>query len=315
MLEAATPKPVTEATVLEIDRVSYRYGSFEAVKDLSLTIREGEVYGFLGRNGAGKTTTIKMLMGVVRPPAGTLRYFGAAPARRATIAAKRQIGYVSQQQHFYPWMNGRTLGKFVGGLYPQWDQQEFVRLMRLFQVPMERRAVALSGGMRAKLALALALAPRPKLLILDEPMAGLDAVAQREFLDIVQDQARAQGRTIFFSSHHIHEVERISDRIGVIDSGRLVYEGTIPTLRDSIRELRGFAGDVEEHLTAGTEVLFHESRDGDERWVLRRQDGSWGFVEFPGGTLTELNLEEIFIAMVRDKMVGDKTAPDQGVQS
>ncbi|MEM7165118.1 MAG: ABC transporter ATP-binding protein [Planctomycetota bacterium] len=294
---ATTERPIA----LQTSSVSYRYGSFEAVAGLSLQVSDGEVYGFLGRNGAGKTTTIKMLMGVLKPRTGTVQYFDEPPRRRATIAAKRQIGYVSQQQHFYPWMTGDALGRFVGRLYPQWDAAEYKRLLKLFEVPADRRAGALSGGMRVKLALALALAPRPKLLILDEPMAGLDAVAQREFLDLVQEQAQLYGRTTFFSSHRIHEVERIGDRIGVIDAGELIYEGTISALHDCVRVLRAPLGQPVAELPAGVELLFQEERDGLRQRVVRIPDhATWDPTSFGGETLEELSLEDIFIAMVRD---------------
>jgi ABC-type multidrug transport system ATPase subunit len=195
------------------------------------------VYGFLGRNGAGKTTTIRMLMGIIRPDGGTIELFGE-PTRRTTIAQKRRIGYVSQGQFFYPWMTCRTLGRFVAGFYPAWDDAEFDRLLRVLDVPWDRKVSALSSGTRVKLALALALAHRPEVLILDEPTAGLDPVARREFLEMIGRQARTHHRTTLFSSHLVDEVERIADRVGIIHKGRLCYEGSIPTLRQMVRRIR-----------------------------------------------------------------------------
>jgi ABC-type multidrug transport system ATPase subunit len=160
------------------------------------------------------------------------------PTRRTTVRQKQSIGYVSQEQTFYPWMTCRGLGRFVGGLYPTWDAAEFDRLLRVLDLPPDRKASQLSGGMRVKLALALALASRPALLILDEPTSGLDPLARREFLDIIQRETREHGRTTFFSSHIIGEIERVADRVGIIHRGRMQFEGTLSELRASIRLVR-----------------------------------------------------------------------------
>ena len=213
------------------------FGRTTALDGLNLEVREGEIYGFLGRNGAGKTTTIRALMGILQPDAGEVVLLGRAMARVDT-ETKRHIGYVSQEPHFYPWMTGAQLGRFVGGFYPTWDHAEFRRLMGALQLPLDRRFSHLSGGMQMKLALALALAHRPALLILDEPTAGLDPVARREFLDILAGQARQRGRTTLFSSHLIEEVDRVADRIGIIEAGRMRYEGSLAELKATVRRVR-----------------------------------------------------------------------------
>ena len=220
------------------------FGRTMALDGLNLEVREGEIYGFLGRNGAGKTTTIRALMGILQPDAGEVVLLGRAMARVDT-ETKRHIGYVSQEPHFYPWMTGTQLGRFVGGFYPTWDHAEFRRLMGALQLPLDRRFSHLSGGMQMKLALALALAHRPALLILDEPTAGLDPVARREFLDILAGQARQRGRTTLFSSHLIEEVDRVADRIGIIEAGRMRYEGSLAELKATVRRVREGRGRAE----------------------------------------------------------------------
>ena len=226
-----------DRAVLRTHGLRRSFGRFRAVDDLSITVREGEIYGFLGRNGAGKTTTIRMLMGIIKPNRGKIELLGTK-TRRATIRQKRLIGYVSQDQHFYPWMSCQRLGSFVSGFYPNWDMGEYQRLLAALDLPPKRKFSQLSGGMRVKLALALALAHRPKLLILDEPTSSLDPVARREFLEIIDNQAKHHGRTTFFSSHRIDEVERVADTIGIINRGKLRYEGDVRTLTESIREVR-----------------------------------------------------------------------------
>jgi ABC-2 type transport system ATP-binding protein len=272
------------------------YGRLRAVDGLDLSVRSGEIFGFLGRNGAGKTTTIRMLMGLIRPDAGQIALLGDA-RRPLTVAQKRLIGYVAQEQHFYPWMSAAQLGRFVRGFYPQqWDDLEFDRLLGAFDLPPERKVGELSHGMRVKLALAIAIAPRPPLLILDEPTAGLDPVARREFLEIIQDHARAAGQTVFFSSHLIDEVERVADRVGIIDHGRAIYEGDLASLRASVRGLK-LSPEELARLPGGFRVL--RERSGEPATVMA-SPAAWAASPqlLAPGLRAELSLDDIFIALV-----------------
>ena len=276
--------------VLRTSGLSKRYGGLVAVDRLSITVRRGEIYGFLGRNGAGKTTTIRMLMGIVASDGGHIEYFGEAVDRPA-VRHKRRVGYVSQEQHFYRWMNPKRLGRFVAGFYPTWSDEAYRRLLRAFDIPADRRASALSQGTRVKLALALALAHEPELLVLDEPTAGLDPVARREFLNIVTRQARAHARTTFFSSHIVEEVERVSDRVGVIDGGRLCYEGRVERL---VAEVRRVEEPLEALPSGFTRVGTVEDRQG-RGLAVRAAPGHWAEAPFASERMT---LEDIFLAMV-----------------
>ena len=308
--------------ILRTSGLARSFGNVRAVDGLDLSVRAGEIYGFLGVNGAGKTTTIRMLMGIVKPETGSLELFGER-TRRTTLRQKQRIGYVSQEQTFYPWMTCRALGRFVGGLYPTWDAAEFDRLLRVLELPPDRKASQLSGGMRVKLALALALASRPALLILDEPTSGLDPVARREFLEIIRLQARQHRRTTLFSSHLIDEVERVADRVGIIHRGRMRYEGDLETLRASVRRvclscapsattvapadpptdpslppaipLSPAAAFV---LPPGFEVLRDETRDGFRTLILNAPAAAWETFQHSEAELSRLSLEDIFIALV-----------------
>jgi len=289
--------PGEESVMLRIAGLRRSFGRVPAVEHVDLTVREGEIYGFLGVNGAGKTTTLRMLMGIIAPDGGTIELLGET-ASRTTLKQKRRIGYVSQEQTFYPWMTCRDLGKFVGGFYPTWDHQEFARLLRVLELPPERKTSQLSGGMRAKLALALALASRPALLVLDEPTAGLDPVARREFLEIIQAQARNHGRTTLFSSHLIDEVERAADRVGIIHRGRMRYEGAIDDLREQVRRVRCAEEADLTMLPAEFEIWRDEVRDGWRTLVLRADAATWDAVDFVDAEVAYLSLEDAFIACV-----------------
>lgn len=284
---------VAEQTPLALSAQGLRchYGDVKAVDGVDLHVGKGEIYGFLGINGAGKTTTIRLLMGIIPAQEGTVTLLGAT-TRRATVAQKQRIGYVSQEQNFYPWMTCKTLGRFVGSMYPSWDTAEYARLLEIFHLPPQRRVSELSGGMKAKLGLALALAPRPELLILDEPTAGLDPVARREFMQIIVAQARQHGRTTLFSSHLVDEVERCADRIGILHEGKMRFEGPLRTLQEEVRVV---LLTQHETLPAGMEVWQEEPQAEGHRLVLRASPAWWSECPWP---VERLSLEEIFIACV-----------------
>ena len=224
------------SAAIELHDVSRRFGRIHALAGLSLSVERGEVYGFLGRNGAGKTTTLRILMGIVKADAGTISLLGES-VKRVSVSLKQRIGHVSQEQAFYPWMTANDLGRFVSGLYPTWDGAEFSRLLKRLDVPTDRRAAELSGGTRTKLALALALAPRPQLLLLDEPTTGLDPVARAEFNDMVRDTVKQHGTTAFFSSHLVDEVEPIANRVGILQAGKMLFEGPVRQLVGEVRRV------------------------------------------------------------------------------
>ncbi len=273
--------------------VRRKFGRVHALDGLSLVAKQGEIYGFLGRNGAGKTTTLRVLMGIVHADAGEIAILGER-VKRVSIAQKQRIGYVSQEQSFYPWMTAQQLGRFVSAFYPSWDAQEYARLLSMLDVPTERRAAELSGGTRTKLALALALAPRPPLLLLDEPTTGLDPVARREFNDLVEAMVRERGITAFLSSHLVDEVQDIATRVGIIQAGKMSIEGDVPALQASVRKLsfvEGASGDALSLPPGFTRV-----REG----VVHAESALWQSTVLPeGSTVEALSLEDIFLAFAR----------------
>lgn len=285
-MDVATPP------LVELSAVTVRYGKFLALDGLSLAARAGEIYGFLGRNGAGKTTTMRVLMGVLAPVAGEIRLFGES-MKRVPVSIKRRIGYVSQEQNFYPWMNAEQLGRFVGAFYPTWDEGEYGRLLQVLDIPPRRRAAELSGGTRTKLGLALALAPRPPLLLLDEPTTGLDPVARREFNDLVVAMVAERGVTAFFSSHLVDDVESIATRVGIIQAGRMRIEGKLSELMSRVRRVKSvpdFALPSE----------FHRVRDD----IWEAEPEVWAAAAWSAETVVEtLPLEEIFLAYARTDAV------------
>jgi ABC-2 type transport system ATP-binding protein len=226
-------------------------------------------------------------MGILRPRSGVIELFGQR-ASRVSVALKRRIGYVSQEPMFYPWMSADQLGRFVGSFYPTWDAAEYVRLLRLLDVPRDRRAAELSGGTRSKLALALALAPRPDLLLLDEPTAGLDPVARAEFNDQLMHLHRERGTTVFFSSHLVGEVEKLADRVGIVQAGRARFEGSVTDLHASVRR-----------VVAGEELLPAEAFERLRGDIHRADPQQWALAAAAGVASEQLSLEDIFLAFAR----------------
>jgi ABC-2 type transport system ATP-binding protein len=212
---------------ISIDQVTKRFGAVQAVSDVSLTVRSGEIMGFLGTNGAGKTTTIKMLLGFFAPDAGRVRIFGADPVN---AAARSRIGFMPETAYYYRYLNLRELLRFYGGLCGMSAAAIRARTEQLIpQVGLadagDRLLTHYSKGMLQRAGIAQALLHDPDLLILDEPLTGLDPLARIQFRDLIL-ALRDQGKTIFFSSHELSEAELICDRVAILKQGRLVWLGS-----------------------------------------------------------------------------------------
>jgi ABC-2 type transport system ATP-binding protein len=221
---------------IRLEGISKRFGGRPAVDALSLTVNQGEVFGFLGPNGAGKTTTIRLLLGLIRPDAGRALLFGdpvPCPHRLP------EVGAVVEEPAFYPWMSGRGNLQVLadeGAPTPPRAVEEALDVVGLTEVS-GRKMKTYSQGMRQRLGLAAALLRQPKLLILDEPANGLDPAGIREFRDRFRSLGD-QGVTVFLSSHLLGEVERICDRVAIVDRGRLVAVGGVDELGRSFDRIR-----------------------------------------------------------------------------
>jgi ABC-2 type transport system ATP-binding protein len=214
-----------------------RFGAVDAVRSLDLHVARAGITGFLGRNGAGKSTTIKMLLGMTRPTAGDGMVLGhRIDDREGSLALRRSIAYVAEDKQTYAFLTVAEMIRFTRAFYTDWQPDIERHLLEQYALPPDRKTKALSKGMRTKLALLLALARRPALLILDEPTEGLDPVSIEELLQALV-AAAADGTTVFFSSHQIAEVERIADRVCIIDRGSLAADVSLDYLRQQYRRI------------------------------------------------------------------------------
>jgi ABC-2 type transport system ATP-binding protein len=276
------------------------YRSVRAVDGLTLHVRPGTVYGFLGRNGAGKTTTMRILLGLARAQAGTAHVLGLDAARDREAILDR-TAFVGERKDLYGWMTGREFLRFTGGFCRRWSQESAERYSRLLDIPLDRRIRKLSHGTRAKLYLAAALSQQADLLVLDEPTEGLDPQAQEEVRRAIIEDHVSLGRTVFFSSHHLDEVEGTADWVGIIDNGRLRLEAALDDIRSEYRLVIASGRDLPASVSA--QVLSVTSENESRRYILRqgadafvaglRREGAAVLLEEP------LRLRDLFLESVK----------------
>lgn len=231
-----------ENTVIELEGLTKYYGSVKAVDNLSLQIGKGEIFGLLGPNGAGKTTTILMMLGLSEPSAGKALVCGI-PASRNPIAVKRKVAYMPDTLGFYDDMTALENLMYVGRLNGLPDGEVEARARRTLEMvglqnELHKKASAYSRGMKQRLGLADVLLREPEVIILDEPTLGIDPAGIRDFLSLIRQLSREKGITVLLSSHHLHQVQQVCDRVGIFVGGKLLAAGNIESLA---REL--FGGD------------------------------------------------------------------------
>jgi ABC-2 type transport system ATP-binding protein len=286
--------------VIELINVTKRYGGNTALADVSLEVPAGVVFALLGENGAGKTTAIRLMLGLTEPTKGHVRVLGL-DSRRDGLAIRHRVGYLPERPTLYDWMTAAEIGWFTAGFYADGFEQQFRSLIADFGVPLHRKLNQLSKGMRAKVALSLAMAHQPELLILDEPTSGLDTMVRREFLESMVDIA-AEGRTVLLSSHQIGEVERVADIIAIMHSGRLLVVERLDQLKQSTRQLTVTVSDAAAPLAPIVGETIHERRRGRQWDVLVRgiQPADIERLRFAEGVVAvearTPSLEEIFVA-------------------
>ncbi len=291
--------------VISAEQLVMHYRGCEALRGVDIKVEPGTVFALLGENGAGKTTLIRILTGFQTPSSGRAEVCGIDPTRKP-LEVRRRIGYVSDAPALYEWMTVDQIGWFASSFYPLPFLENYRESIRRYEIPSDRKVKHLSKGQRAKVALSLALAHDPALLILDEPTSGLDPMVRRDFLESMIDRA-ATGRTVFLSSHQISEVERVADTIAILHQGRVRICAPLVELKDSVVELTVSLDDPLLALPAiapPTELLCEETIGRQRRIVvrnlsrellklLRSVDGVTQVTE------RALSLEEIFIAATR----------------
>lgn len=220
------------SNAIEVTHLTRQFRRKCAVDDVTLNVPRGCVFGLLGENGAGKTTLIKHLLGALKAKSGQVRVLGFDPVADCVNMLSR-IGYLSEDRIMPMWMRVHELISFMRAFYPRWDNSFAEELRDIFRLDPETKVKSLSRGERAKAGLLIALAHRPELLILDEPSSGLDVIVRRDILAAIMRNVAEEGRTVFFSSHLLDEVERACDYIAMMARGKLILADTLDNIRES----------------------------------------------------------------------------------
>jgi len=222
--------------VVRISNLSRRFGSKDALNDVSLEVPRGCVFGLVGENGAGKTTLIKHILGLLRAESGSVSIFGMNPVADPVSVLVR-IGYLSEQPDLPGWMRVDEFMRYTKAFYPKWDAAYAEQLLEEFGLNPAARIKTLSKGQRAKAGLLAAQAHRPDLLLLDEPSSGLDPIVRSDILAAVIRTVAEEGRTVFFSSHLLEEIERVSDHVAMLHQGKLVLCGPLDQIKAQHRRV------------------------------------------------------------------------------
>lgn len=307
--------------VIETRRLSRRFGRTWALRDVDLQIERGSLHALLGPNGAGKTTLLKILMGLLYPTRGQALLRGQS-IRGMRTEARARIGYVAEGQELPGWMTLDVLRAYLAPLYPRWDHALAADLVDRFRLPGDRRIRSMSRGERMKTALLVALAPRPEILIMDEPFTGMDALVKDELIYGLLELAQTGDWTVLLCSHDIGELETLADSVGFLDRGRLILSEPMELLKGrfrrvevsmrdgSLTEMNGLPPTWLSPQRSGNRVTFVTCDHGTEGWESDVR------VNMPGTDVVRTHpasLREIFVALAAEGMGGRDWAHTGGL--
>ena len=278
--------------MLEMNHVTKTFGNFKALDDLCLTIPKGAVYGLVGPNGAGKSTAIRHLTGVYRPDSGEILMEGQPIYENNALKAR--IGHIPDDIFFFPSATLEEMRKFYKGMYPKFDDALFHRLHEVFQLPKKGQIRRFSKGMQKQAAFQLAIACRPDVMILDEPVDGLDPVMRRQVWSLILSDVAQYETTVLVSSHNLRELEDVCDHVGIMDQGKMLLERSLADMQGSTCKLQ-IVGDVPAELN-----ILHESSSGRLKTLVVRGSREEVMARVQGTNpiyfdVLPLSLEEIFI--------------------
>lgn len=298
--------------VIQTFGLAHRYGRTWALRDVDLEIPEGSLYALLGPNGAGKTTLLKLLMGLLRPTQGEA-LLGGRPIHSLSVEERARIGYVAEGQELPGWMTLTQLERYLAPLYPTWDPDLAAHLRDRFRLPRDRKVKKMSRGEQMKVAMLATLAPRPRILIMDEPFTGMDALVRDEIVYGLLELAQGGEWTVLLCSHDIGELENLADWIGFLDRGRLILSEPLDLLKDrfrrvdvalqagSLTEMSGLPPTWLSPKRSGNRISFVTCDHGVEGWEADVR------VNLPGAervSVEPATLREIFVALAAEGIGG-----------
>ena len=278
--------------MLEMKHVTKSFGDFKALDDLTLTVPKGAVYGLVGPNGAGKSTAIRHLPGIYRPDSGEITVGGQPVYENPGV--KKTIGYIPDEVFYYPSANLEDMRKFYRGMYPGFDDGLFEKLREVFALPAKTPIRRYSKGMQKQAAFYLTVCTRPEVLILDEPVDGLDPVMRRQVMSLILSDVAEHGTTVLISSHNLRELEDVCDHVGIMNHGKMLLEKSLADMQGSTVKLQ-LVGDTPQGLN-----ILHESTSGRLKTLIVRGQ-AWEVSTKAAAAkpayfdVLPLSLEEIFI--------------------
>ena len=278
--------------MLEMNIVTKTFGNFTALNDLTMTVPRGAVYGLVGPNGAGKSTAIRHMTGVYRQDVGEVLMEGQKIYENPAIKAR--IGYIPDDIFFFPSASLEDMHKYYRGIYPHFDEALYQRLYEVFQLPRKGQIRRFSKGMQKQAAFHLTICTRPDVMILDEPVDGLDPVMRRQVWSLILSDVAQRETTVLISSHNLRELEDICDHVGIMDHGKMLLERSLADMQGATHKLQ-LVGETPEGLD-----ILHESNSGRLRTLIVRGSAeeisrSTAAVNPAYFDVLPLSLEEIFI--------------------
>ena len=284
--------------MIKVKDVTKKFGGFAALDGLSLSVEEGSVYGLVGPNGAGKTTIMKALAGVQRVDSGEITIDGETPYENPKI--KNESLYISDDPYFFNSYTIKDMAELYAGVYSGWDWARFEKLRGVFGIDIKRRPIKLSKGLKKQVAFWLTLSAKPKVLILDEPLDGLDPVMRRSVWGLIMQDVSERGMTVLISSHNLRELEDVCDHVGIMSAGKIHLEKSLDDVKGNIHKLQiAFKDGMPEQLRDALDTLHSETFGsveilivrGDQEDILRMASAYSPLI----CEILPLTLEEVFI--------------------
>ncbi|MBM4762761.1 ABC transporter ATP-binding protein [Bacillus sp. B15-48] len=289
--------------MIEMKNVSKNFDRYKAVENVSLSIQKGSIYGLIGSNGAGKTTLIKLLSGIYLQEQGSVTIDGETVFEN--IALKQKIFYIPDQPYFLSQYTTLEMANFYKSIYPSWSDERFQKLVSSFELDVKKKIHSFSKGWQRQAAFILALSTKPEIMILDEPMDGLDPVVRKKIKNLLIQDVADREMTILISSHNLREIEDICDHIGIIHKGKIIIEKELDDLKSDVHKIQiAYKGEFPENSFKNLSILHQEKRGSVFLCIVRGKDDeiqeqirNSNPVIFD---LLPLTLEEIFIYEMGD---------------
>ncbi len=289
--------------MIEVERVSKRFQGLEALRDVSLSVKPGSIYGLVGSNGAGKTTLLKLLAGIYRPDGGNLK-IDAQPVYE-NEAVKSHVVFIPDALYHFPAYTIQDMAHFYARIYPDWDQERFEKLKEVFKIEVNRRIRTLSKGMQRQVAFWMALSLLPEVMLLDEPLDGLDPVMRQKVKNLIIQDVAQREMSVVISSHNLRELEDICDYVGILHQGKMLLQKDLDDLKTDVHKIQiAFSTDLPPALLQDLDVVYREQRGsvmilivrgGYEKIVQHLQAFQPAILD-----ILPLTLEEIFIYEMGD---------------